>query len=33
MGCHERTDSAAVGTEGVINDKLGLCDPAKGGNS
>ncbi len=35
MGCHERSDKAAptVGTEGVINNKLGLCDPAKGGSS
>ncbi len=35
MACHERSDKAAptVGTEGTINNKLGLCDPAKGGSS
>ncbi|WP_129127909.1 cytochrome c3 family protein [Geomonas oryzae] len=39
MGCHERTgatagSTAAVGVSGNIGDnKLGLCDPAKGGAS
>ncbi|QWV92401.1 PKD domain-containing protein [Geomonas oryzisoli] len=35
MACHERKDIASptVGTSGLIDDKLGLCDPAKGGAS